>query len=69
MGIAGIEKNLQKKSQETDKTISQSFEDLSKLMEKVEIINRVFNIAAQSNQCFVYLYFVCMCNLHAPINL
>lgn len=35
-GISGIEKNLQKKHQDTDKNISQAFEDLSKLMDKAK---------------------------------
>lgn len=35
-GIAGIERNLQKKHQDTDTNISQAFEDLSKLMEKAK---------------------------------
>lgn len=34
-GIIGIERAIQKKQEDTDKNISQAFEDLSNLMEKV----------------------------------
>lgn len=43
-GIVGIERNLQQKHQATDKSISQAFEDLSKLMEKVSVNKRTWNI-------------------------
>jgi excinuclease UvrABC helicase subunit UvrB len=35
-GIAGIERSLMQKNQAVDKNISQAFEDLSRLMEKVK---------------------------------
>uniref|UniRef100_A0A671LYS2 Vacuolar protein-sorting-associated protein 36 n=1 Tax=Sinocyclocheilus anshuiensis TaxID=1608454 RepID=A0A671LYS2_9TELE len=38
VGIVGIERKLEKKRKETDKNISEAFEDLSKLMEKVTMV-------------------------------
>ena len=36
-GIVGIERKMEQKHRETDKNISQSFQDLSKLMDKVSL--------------------------------
>jgi len=36
-GISGIERSMQQRSHIIDKNISQAFEDLSKLMDKVDI--------------------------------
>uniref|UniRef100_A0A8B9LZT9 Vacuolar protein-sorting-associated protein 36 n=1 Tax=Astyanax mexicanus TaxID=7994 RepID=A0A8B9LZT9_ASTMX len=38
VGIVGIERKLEEKRKETDKNISEAFEDLSKLMEKVSAL-------------------------------
>uniref|UniRef100_A0A8C2AQR5 Vacuolar protein-sorting-associated protein 36 n=1 Tax=Cyprinus carpio TaxID=7962 RepID=A0A8C2AQR5_CYPCA len=38
VGIVGIERKLEEKRKETDKNISEAFEDLSKLMEKVTMV-------------------------------
>jgi len=36
-GISGIERSMQQRSHVIDKNISQAFEDLSKLMDKVSV--------------------------------
>ena len=36
-GISGIERSIQQRNQTIDKNISQAFEDLSKLMDKVAV--------------------------------
>jgi len=36
-GISGIERSMQQRNQVIDKNISQAFEDLSKLMDKVTV--------------------------------
>ena len=38
-GIVGIERSIEQRNKETNKNISLAFEDLSKLMEKVEILS------------------------------
>ena len=40
-GIVGIERSIEQRNKETNKNISLAFEDLNKLMEKVEICHGV----------------------------
>uniref|UniRef100_A0A4W4GF72 Vacuolar protein-sorting-associated protein 36 n=1 Tax=Electrophorus electricus TaxID=8005 RepID=A0A4W4GF72_ELEEL len=47
VGIVGIERKLEEKRKETDKNISEAFEDLSKLMEKVRLSVITFHTAAK----------------------
>lgn len=51
-GIMGIERTIQQTHANTDKNISQAFQDLTKLMEKVCITVHLF----QCLLCYVYIF-------------